>query len=418
MALLALSGCINVDSELARRKDVATGAISNVLPTDTVQQSIDLPGVEAVAGDISDDHTGVDAVAPLDRVDDTPDIDPEVLDVSEVDVCEPQCDGMECGPDMCGGLCGFCPGNDVCTLGQCKSCKADCDFKECGPDGCGDLCGTCPSKFSCVSQVCVAPACTADETIYVEDFGSCSQGDFGILDSNTEDNVTWWALPLQFSSPPCGLYLGDPQTLNYDTGSSIQLELLSPVLDLPPYAALQLTFQLHMLTEILPSPLYPYDHDVLFLFYEQEPAGPVTEVWSSKSNLNTTEGEMLPVAVDLSAQGGSSGRFRFVFDTINSTDNDNPGIYLDDFSVGTICPYCELDEDCDDDDLCTVDSCLLFTNFPDIGTCWSETLEECCLNDPDTFCDDQDPCTEDMCDLETAACLHELVPNCPAPEPQ
>jgi len=208
--------------------------------------------------------------------------------------------------------------------------------------------------------------------------------------------------------------------MSYGTGSAIQLELLSPIFELPADVALQLTFQLQMFTEVLPSPLYPYDHDVLFLYYEPEPdpdPEPLTvEVWSSKTTLNTTGGEMLPMAIDLSAHGGTSGRFRFVFDTLNSIDNDNMGIYLDDFSIATICPYCKVDEECLDEDPCTVETCVHFSNFPDIGTCFIEPVEDCCLDDPENFCDDSDPCTVEICDPDSGTCFYESIPNCP-PDP-
>ncbi len=416
LMLLSLGGCIDVNAEVDRRKDIITGAVSNKVPPDSSSQPSDLTTTEAVATEIGADSTPLEIHDVGDGGDAGADLDGETLDAAATDICAPQCDGLECGPDMCGGLCGFCPGDEICTLGQCKNCKPDCDFKECGADGCGSTCGLCPSKFSCVSNKCKAPTCSSDEQIYFENFDSCSQGGFGIFDTNPDDNVTWWGLPLQFHSPPCGLYLGDPQTMDYDTGSTIHVELLSPVLVLPAGVALQLTFHLYMLTEVLPSPLYPYDHDVLFLFYESENDGITTEVWSSKSNLNSTSDIMVPMAIDLSAHGGTSGRFRFVFDTLNSTDNDNPGIYLDDFSIASICPYCKVDEDCLDDDPCTDESCLHFTNFPDIGTCLTEPLLECCLNDPDSFCEDADPCTLDLCDPVSATCTHDPIPDCPPPE--
>jgi hypothetical protein len=93
---------------------------------------------------------------------------------------------------------------------------------------------------------------------------------------------------------------------------------------------------------------------------------------------------VLPVAVDISEFGGLSGRFRFLFDTLDSTDNDNPGIFLDDFQVASICPYCKVDEDCLDQDSCTLDSCLHFSNQPSIGTCYHEALLQCePTEDPD-----------------------------------
>jgi len=77
--------------------------------------------------------------------------------------CKPQCTGKQCGPDGCGGACGFCPPNAWCDAnGQCVVvCQPQCTGKQCGPDGCGGTCGTCPIGSQCNSQgtcVCV-PDC-------------------------------------------------------------------------------------------------------------------------------------------------------------------------------------------------------------------------------------------------------------------
>ena len=60
----------------------------------------------------------------------------------EPDVCQPNCEGKECGDDGCGGACGLCDGDDVCDDGVCQAyCEPDCQGKECGADdGCGEPC--------------------------------------------------------------------------------------------------------------------------------------------------------------------------------------------------------------------------------------------------------------------------------------
>ena len=60
------------------------------------------------------------------------------------DVCEPDCEGKECGYDGCGSFCGTCPEGDECVGGQCFdmdmcTCKGDeCDVLQkywvCQPD--------------------------------------------------------------------------------------------------------------------------------------------------------------------------------------------------------------------------------------------------------------------------------------------
>ncbi len=58
--------------------------------------------------------------------------------------CVPSCTGKQCGPDGCGGSCGWCGGNDSCQAGSCTSvdgCTPDCAGKMIGiEDGCGGVC--------------------------------------------------------------------------------------------------------------------------------------------------------------------------------------------------------------------------------------------------------------------------------------
>ncbi|MGM0574784.1 MAG: agmatine deiminase family protein [Myxococcota bacterium] len=76
--------------------------------------------------------------------------------------CEPACDGKVCGPDGCGGSCGSCAGDEVCTeTGQCEPapCEPACDGKTCGDDGCGASCGTCADGEVCEAGQCEPEAC-------------------------------------------------------------------------------------------------------------------------------------------------------------------------------------------------------------------------------------------------------------------
>ena len=80
-------------------------------------------------------------------------------------VCQPACDGMECGPDGCEGICGECLGEqNVCIDGLCV-CQPACDGKDCGPDGCDGSCGECQGvQDACVAGLCVCqPACEGIE---------------------------------------------------------------------------------------------------------------------------------------------------------------------------------------------------------------------------------------------------------------
>ncbi|RME23224.1 MAG: hypothetical protein D6806_11635, partial [Deltaproteobacteria bacterium] len=144
-------------------------------------------------------------------------------------VCNPDCQGRECGPDGCGGSCGECDAPAVCNQqgkctagcvdaceregasvcieggvatcrdsdgdgclewdgpepcpdgtgcigGECRGCEPDCGGRECGPDGCGGSCGECPPGGSCNSEgrcmlchdECQAGAFCLSESSYVQ----------------------------------------------------------------------------------------------------------------------------------------------------------------------------------------------------------------------------------------------------------
>jgi len=77
--------------------------------------------------------------------------------------CKPDCEGVECGDDGCGGAdaCGVCPDGQTCWFHQC--CIPDCEGKECGPDGCGGFCGECTGAALCVDGTCCTPDCNGKE---------------------------------------------------------------------------------------------------------------------------------------------------------------------------------------------------------------------------------------------------------------
>ena len=71
--------------------------------------------------------------------------------------CIPNCEGMVCGDDGCGGSCGLCTGTFDCIEGQCMPCQPACTGKECGADGCGSTCGTCEEGDLCMFGTCEPP---------------------------------------------------------------------------------------------------------------------------------------------------------------------------------------------------------------------------------------------------------------------
>jgi hypothetical protein len=86
------------------------------------------------------------------------------LDVSCVPACVPDCTGLQCGDDGCGGSCGTCAVGEDCIGGMClPGCVPDCTGLQCGDDGCGGSCGTCVVGEDCIGGTCL-PGCVPDCT--------------------------------------------------------------------------------------------------------------------------------------------------------------------------------------------------------------------------------------------------------------
>ena len=75
------------------------------------------------------------------------------------DVCVPDCEGLICGDDGCGGSCGECPKDHVCVDGGADCCMPKCQGKLCGDDGCEGSCGDCPEGSQCNGYNQCAPIC-------------------------------------------------------------------------------------------------------------------------------------------------------------------------------------------------------------------------------------------------------------------
>jgi hypothetical protein len=93
----------------------------------------------------------------------------KVFDVEILDQeCTPDCTDKICGSDGCGGSCGNCGAEEVCSADQ-MSCEAACvpdcsDNKICGDDGCGgNTCGVCETGTACSTD---QTTCEATEASY------------------------------------------------------------------------------------------------------------------------------------------------------------------------------------------------------------------------------------------------------------
>ncbi len=96
-------------------------------------------------------------------------------DTTQGDVaCTPNCAGLQCGPNGCGGECGSCGGEaKFCQGGQCvATCEPSCGGKLCGDDGCGGSCGKCDGGACSKLGQCVPAGWTCDPVGYNGD-GVC-----------------------------------------------------------------------------------------------------------------------------------------------------------------------------------------------------------------------------------------------------
>lgn len=102
--------------------------------------------------------------------------------------CQPQCDGLVCGDDGCGGECGTCTGEgEFCNADQtqCVTCEPQCDGRACGFDTCGGSCGTCTGE----GEVCNADGqCEVPERTceHIPSGGCCEAGIYKTCDDGDQ----------------------------------------------------------------------------------------------------------------------------------------------------------------------------------------------------------------------------------------
>ena len=168
-AILAASGCgsSTTGTPEAPEIDVQTPedlAKQPELTSADVAPELDL--LQETATDIVDDEIS-------DLVD--------IEDTFEIDICVPDCEGVECGDDGCGNACGECPDWATCTAGLCL-CIPDCENKECGDDGCNGSCGTCEEAHKCVEGMCKWDQCDDGNDV---PWDGCNDGQLSELQVNT-----------------------------------------------------------------------------------------------------------------------------------------------------------------------------------------------------------------------------------------
>ena len=163
-ALLALTGC--PDGDPCDGVDCGAGEVCEdgaCVPIEETCTPLECDDIAANACGIHDD--GCDGTINCGECEG----DLECEDGFCIDpTCEPDCTGLECGPDpVCGRSCGSCDSGFTCEGGVCVpegECEPDCTDLECGPDPvCGESCGECDPGFRCAAGSCVPEGDCGDQ---------------------------------------------------------------------------------------------------------------------------------------------------------------------------------------------------------------------------------------------------------------
>ncbi len=86
-----------------------------------------------------------------------PTADPGAGDDDTFDECVPDCDGMECGDDGCGGWCGNCSVGEECEDGVCEE---NCEL--CMETQCGYELDECNDNWECVALMDCLMDCSTE----------------------------------------------------------------------------------------------------------------------------------------------------------------------------------------------------------------------------------------------------------------
>jgi hypothetical protein len=129
-------------------------------------------------------------------------------------------------------------------------------------------------------------------------------------------------------------------------------------------------------------------------------------MWNSTSNLtvdgSTTCGfEPVNVLVPAEALGEPSVRFKFVYDSVEGSANENEGVYVDDLQMVYTC---DLDTTCVTAADCPLLPCQEAQCVS--GGCQYTATENCCATNAD--CDDGLLCTDDICDSQLNTCVNSI----------
>jgi len=300
------------------------------------------------------------------------------------DICPGE--GDQCTNPWIDGCCladPDCDDDDACTLDDCSDNECVNQYYCCDDDSdCDDGDDVCTND-TCIGGFCeflpsgVAGCC--EPLIYEEGF----DGGLGAWTLEGGDaDFYWQESTVQFQSGVSALYFGNAAADSY--GNSQDATATSPEIELPSQPGLSVNFWIWFDSET------NFD-DLTVSVVLDDGSETVLAEFTGHDGQAWTEYDF-----DVSAFAGESIYVRFTMHS-DSSVSGYPGFWVDSLTVTQFC--CNEDADCDDDNLCTADSCpgaeSLCINLWDPG---------CCLVDSD--CDDDDPCTADDCAVPGGGCTY------------
>jgi DNA-binding beta-propeller fold protein YncE len=282
-----------------------------------------------------------------------------------------------CRDGVCTGIdASSCDDGDECTRDYCKKETATCEHEPlCKPcivdEDCDDLdlctvdtcetgyCRAYPSRLppccvqdadckvndECATVRCVENRCTylsledpscCSRDVFFEDF---SQGAGGIVTDPPNEGVGWQVILSNrcYSQPNC-LYYGNPQTMSFETSSRNFGAVITQPIRLPAQSQITLSLALYIDCEATPS------HDVLKISALTEKGRFI--LWQKPPQM--AMGEWNAVTIDISALSGRFVALELFFDTVDETNNNGAGVFVDDIRIVSTCrpKACSIPLDC------------------------------------------------------------------------
>lgn len=233
------------------------------------------------------------------------------------DSCNPASGCVSVDNGSCGGGCtsdAQCDDTNLCTVDVCSGGACVHNPVSCGGSTAGCELTWCKPNAGC--QSAPASAATSGINVLYEQF---ADGDAlgWKLTTNNED-VYWSVGTGQAASDTFSLYMGNPETGNFDFGPVNALAESPPIL--LPQGGAKLTFA--WWAELGQQNCF---NDVLYILVNNTPLD--TQICSSSG------GGFLGASFDLSEYSGQVVRIGLLFQAFNGELNDGEGMYIDNFGV-------------------------------------------------------------------------------------